>query len=215
MMKHRSLATLTSLAFILFSSLLLHAQAPTDDASIKAGEALFKANCKSCHAVDRKVIGPALAGAETRVPSITWLHDWVRNSAKVIASGDEYANKIYLEYNKSQMTAFTALKDQDIDNIFAYVNAEANKPKEVINGGGTNPNQPPPGFPQSYLYAILGGMVLILILLLAVLGIITSALKRFLAQRELTEVDQQIVNSPYSAKGFLSSPGFIFLVMFV
>jgi mono/diheme cytochrome c family protein len=215
MTKHRSLANLTTLSLILFSSLLLHAQAPTDDAAIKAGEALFKANCKTCHAVDRRVIGPALAGVESRVPSMSWLHDWVHNSAKVIASGDEYGNKIYLEYNKSQMTPFTSLKDADIDNIIAYVTAEAAKPKVADDGGGQKDPKQPPGIPQEYLYAILGGMVLILILLLAVLGIITSALKKFLDQRQLTEQDQQIVNSPYSAKGFLSSPGFIFLVVFV
>jgi mono/diheme cytochrome c family protein/uncharacterized membrane protein len=215
MMKHRSLAKLTTLSLILFSSLLLHAQAPTDDASIKAGEALFKANCKTCHAVDRKVIGPALAGVESRVPSMSWLHDWVRNSAKVIASGDEYANKIYTEYNKSQMTPFTSLKDADIDNIIAYVTAEAAKPKGPAPGTTPTTATGGGGIPQEYLYAILGGMVLILILLLAVLGIITSALKKFLDQRQLNEVDQQIVNSPYSAKGFLSSPGFIFLVVFV
>ena len=29
------------------------------------GEALFKANCTSCHAVKEKVIGPALAGVST------------------------------------------------------------------------------------------------------------------------------------------------------
>jgi len=161
------------------------------------------------------VIGPALAGVESRVPSMSWLHDWVHNSAKVIASGDEYGNKIYLEYNKSQMTPFTSLKDADIDNIIAYVTAEAAKPKVADDGGGQKDPKQPPGIPQEYLYAILGGMVLILILLLAVLGIITSALKKFLDQRQLTEQDQQIVNSPYSAKGFLSSPGFIFLVVFV
>jgi mono/diheme cytochrome c family protein len=215
MTKHRSLANLTTLSLILFSSLLLHAQAPADDAAIKAGEALFKANCKTCHAVDRKVIGPALAGVEGRVPSMSWLHDWVHNSAKVIASGDEYANKIYTEYNKSQMTPFTSLKDADIDNIIAYVNAEAAKPKGPVAGPTTTTATGGGGIPQEYLYAILGGMVLILILLLAVLGIITSALKKFLDQRQLTEQDQQIVNSPYSAKGFLSSPGFIFLVVFV
>lgn len=215
MMKQRSSANLITLALLLFTSLQLHAQIPTDDASIKAGEALFKANCRSCHAVDRKVIGPALAGAETRVPSLSWLHEWVRNSAKMIASGDEYANKIYTEYNKSQMTAFTALKDEDINNIFAYVNAEAAKPK------GPAPGQTPTtaggggSFPQEYLYAILGGMVLILILLLAVLGIIANALRKFLGQRELTEADAEIVNSPYTTRGFLSSPGFIFLVVFV
>ena len=94
---------------------------PTDPAAISAGEALFNGNCKTCHRVKQKLIGPALAGFETRVPSVKWTMDWVRNSAKVIASGDEYANKIYGEYNKSQMTAFTSFKDDQILSILAYV----------------------------------------------------------------------------------------------
>ena len=213
MTKQRYLTCLFSLVLLLFSSLQSYAQtAPPDDAAIKAGEKLFIANCKTCHAVDKKVIGPALKGFETRVPSTAWVYDWVRNSAKVIASGDEYANKIYTEYNKSQMTAFTSLKDQDIDNILAYVIA------------WTPPAPPPPppgsekdtgGVPVEYLYAIGGGMVLILVLLLAVLGIITSALKKFLDQRELADVDKEIVNSPYTVGSVISSPGFIFLVVFV
>ena len=32
------------------------------------GEALFKANCASCHAVKEKLVGPALKGIETRRP---------------------------------------------------------------------------------------------------------------------------------------------------
>jgi mono/diheme cytochrome c family protein len=212
MTKHRHLTYLFSLVFLLFTSLQTYAQAPADAAAITAGEKLFIANCRTCHDVDKKKIGPALKGVETRVPSTAWLHDWVRNSAKVIASGDEYANKIYAEYNKSQMTAFTSLTDQDIDNILAYVIA------------WTPPAPPPPppgqekdtgGIPVEYLYAIIGGMVLILVLLLSVLGIIANALKRFLDQRELAEVEKEIVHSPYTVGSVVSSPGFIFLVVFV
>jgi len=213
MTKQRYLTYLISLVLLLFSSLQTNAQtAAPDPAAISAGEKLFLANCKTCHAIDKKVIGPALKGVETRVPSTAWLHDWVRNSAKVIASGDEYANKIYAEYNKSQMTAFTSLKDQDIDNILAYIIA------------WTPPAAPPPppgeqkdtgGVPVEYLYAIAGGMILILVLLLAVLGIIVNALKKFLDQRELAAVDKEIVNSPYTVGSVVASPGFIFLVVFV
>jgi cytochrome c2 len=62
----------------------------TEPAAIKAGESLFNANCKACHAVKRKLVGPALAGVEERAPSIDWIIDFVHNSAAVISSGDEY-----------------------------------------------------------------------------------------------------------------------------
>jgi mono/diheme cytochrome c family protein len=62
-----------------------------------------------------------------RVPSVDWVFNWVRNPAKVIASGDEYANKLYNEYGKSQMTAFNTYTDDQIMSILAYVKAEAEK----------------------------------------------------------------------------------------
>ena len=58
------------------------------------GEALFKANCTSCHAVKEKVIGPALMGVSKRRPE-DWLIKWIKNSQAVIKSGDEYAVKIF------------------------------------------------------------------------------------------------------------------------
>ena len=87
------------LALLIITSFFTQAQEiSADPAVVKQGEALFNTNCKSCHRVKEKLIGPALAGVETRVPSIQWLKDWVKNSSKVIASGDEYANKIFNEY---------------------------------------------------------------------------------------------------------------------
>ncbi|MFN7793216.1 MAG: c-type cytochrome, partial [Cyclobacteriaceae bacterium] len=99
---------LTLALFVTTSSTSFAQEIPTDAAAISAGEALFNGNCKSCHRVKQKLVGPALAGVENRAPSIAWIIEWVKNPAKKIASGDEYANKIYNEYNKSQMTAFTS-----------------------------------------------------------------------------------------------------------
>ena len=54
----------------------------TDPAMISAGEKLFKANCTSCHAVDKKVIGPALANVWERVPEpqLEWIYAFVKLS---------------------------------------------------------------------------------------------------------------------------------------
>ena len=56
------------------------------------GEKLFKANCSSCHALNKKVVGPALSGVEGRVPQPAepWLIKWIKNSSAVIKSGDSY-----------------------------------------------------------------------------------------------------------------------------
>src|SRR5690606_28149139 len=97
---------------------------PTEEAAISAGQALFQQNCKTCHRVHEKLVGPALQDVYNRAPSIDWIKSFVKNSAGVIASGDDYANKLYNEYNKTQMTAFSSLKDEEIMSILAYIQAE-------------------------------------------------------------------------------------------
>jgi len=87
------------------------------------GKALFTSNCASCHAINKKLTGPALAGVEDRWASREKIHDWVHNSAKVIQSGDKYAVDLFNEYNKTSMTAFPQLSAKDIDAILDYVKA--------------------------------------------------------------------------------------------
>ena len=91
-------------------------------AAEKQGEALFKANCVQCHAVNEKIVGPALAGI-TKRRSISWLVPWVHNSAKVVASGDEYAIKLFNDNGKQQMPSFAGLSEKEILNIIIYVEA--------------------------------------------------------------------------------------------
>jgi mono/diheme cytochrome c family protein len=202
---------------VLFSFSASAQDIPNDEASIKAGEALFNGNCKSCHRVKQKLVGPALAGIEGRAPSIGWILSWVRNPAAVIASGDEYANKIYNEYNKSQMTAFTSYTDDQILDILAYVKFEAEKPEAApaAAAGATGGEGGGGAIPSSYLNTILIGMVVILVLLLIILALIINALKRYLDTKSLTEEDKEVVHSPITTSSVLSSPGFIFLVVFI
>jgi mono/diheme cytochrome c family protein len=220
MMKQRfSGPSLLATLILLFSFTLtaFSQDISTDPAAISAGEALFNGNCKACHRVKQKLVGPALAGVETRVPSIDWIKAWVRNPAKMIASGDEYANKIYTEYNKSQMTAFTAYTDDQIMNILAYVKAEAAKADAPAPGTTqtTTAGGEGGGIPASYLNTILIGMVVILILLLVILALIINALKKYLDQKELSEEDKELVHSPFTLSTIVRSSGFIFLVVFI
>ncbi|MFZ6013501.1 MAG: c-type cytochrome, partial [Bacteroidota bacterium] len=160
---------------------------PTDAAAISAGEQIFNGNCKACHRVHQKLVGPALADVYNRAPSIDWIKAFVQNSSKVIASGDDYAVKLYNEYNKTQMTAFSSLKDQDIMNVLAYIKNQTDNPPKVAEEQKVVNGQEPPPADNKYLNVILIGMVVILILLVIILGFLVSALKRFLDQRELSE----------------------------
>lgn len=128
------------IAFMLFFSYsLVHADAEN-------GKKLFSGRCASCHAVDKKVVGPALAGIETRRDE-AWLIKWIRNSSEVIKSGDAYAVKLFNEYNKSVMTAFPDLSDDDIRDILAYIkeaSASSGQDNQAsAGGGGAGAAQPP------------------------------------------------------------------------
>lgn len=133
----------SSILVFLFFSISINAQEVVVDAAeavevateegagdAVAGKALFNQNCAACHALNRKMTGPALANVETRLAEEEgldkeWLYVWIRNSAGMIKSGDAYANKIYEEYNQAAMTAFPTLSNADIDNILAYTAAPA------------------------------------------------------------------------------------------
>jgi mono/diheme cytochrome c family protein len=189
----------------------------SEPAAISAGESLFNANCKACHRVNQKLVGPALAGVYDRAPSIDWIKKFIKNSSAVIASGDDYAVKLYNEYNKTQMTAFSSLKDEDIMNILAYIKAEEGKAAQATTTPGpADPNKPQEtGVPGAYINIILIGMVIILALLLIILGFLVSALKRFLDQKDLSDEDREVVHSPITTGSIFRSKGFIFIVVFL
>jgi len=102
------------------------------------GESLFKSNCASCHALNKKLVGPALSGVTERREE-EWLLSWVKNSSALIKSGDPDAIAIFEEYNKSAMTAFTHFSDEDVKDILAYIeNPPAKKGEIVVTGGPDN-----------------------------------------------------------------------------
>ena len=85
------------------------------------GAALFRSNCASCHALNKALTGPALAGFSERGP---WadrkqLHSWVHNPTAFM-SKDPYTQGLKAQYN-SMMQAFPGLPDKDIDAIADYI----------------------------------------------------------------------------------------------
>ena len=112
----RSLYGQIALALILIFSATQPIYGQVD---IENGKKLFKTNCASCHKLDKKLIGPALGGIMER-RSEEWLILWIRDNAKLRASGDADANAIFDEYNGSVMQAFPQLSTEDIQNIIAY-----------------------------------------------------------------------------------------------
>ncbi|MGB1218912.1 MAG: cytochrome c3 family protein [Flavobacteriales bacterium] len=130
-----------SLLSFLFSGLFLFMGLGNANAQdIAKGEELFKANCTACHALDKKVIGPALRGVSEQREE-DWLISWIKNSSALIKSGDADAIAIFEEYNGSPMTSFPNLSDEDIKSILLYTTeapvAAAKKDTAQLDAGAT------------------------------------------------------------------------------
>ena len=108
------------------------AQDAVDVARQKEGRKLYNNLCASCHKLDRKLIGPALAGVTERREN-DWLKAWIKNNAALRASGDRDAIAIFNEYNGSVMSAFPQLSDSQIDDILYYT--DVGDPKPVVAPG--------------------------------------------------------------------------------
>lgn len=99
---------------------------PEEQALFEKGQSLFKTNCGSCHALNQKRIGPALAGvSEKYAGEEDWLYSWIRNSPGMINDGDPKAVALWEEYNKQSMTAFPSFTDEDIDAVLKYIEVES------------------------------------------------------------------------------------------
>ncbi|TWP24616.1 c-type cytochrome [Apibacter muscae] len=116
---------LAVIMLVLFTGVSVFGQDLSGDS--KKGETLFKANCTACHALDKKLVGPALKGIYTTLSSEgvskEWIMKWIMNNEALRKSGDKRANDIYKEYSEAAMDVFEGrLSDQDIEDILTYVN---------------------------------------------------------------------------------------------
>ncbi len=137
------------------------------------GEALFKANCASCHKINKDFTGPALQGWKDRVPAGDWIYKWISNSAE-LRETEPYAKALFAKWNKTQMTAFgSGLKKDDVDAIMKYV--DDYKPPVI-----GDPSKPPVS-DDSLLYGIL---TLVLALIAFILLQVNSNLRKLSDEKE-------------------------------
>ena len=204
---HKFSLTHLWLVFSLFFISFTHSQ---DDDPIK-GKALFNANCAACHQLDKKMTGPALRNVETRLYEDegldrVWLYSWIRNSSALIKSGDDYANRIYNEYNGAAMTAYPQFSDQDISNILAYTAEEKAIPPAVATVATAQTFSNEGGF--SKILVLLALAVLFSLLALG-LFLVNRTLRRFANKNDI-EV-KKAVKGPSLWKAFVKNQ-FLMLV---
>jgi mono/diheme cytochrome c family protein len=190
-----------------------------DAAAVAAGDALFKGNCAQCHAVNDVVVGPALAGIDKRRP-MPWIIKWVKNSSKVVASGDEYAVKLFNQYQKQQMPSF-ALSDAEITSIVAWVKSQEGGPgaagTQQANGGVTADKGAQPSGDGAeaaagagkYINVVLIVLIVVLIVLVVTLVIIANIMKDVLrGRKDLDGRDVEILDQKTDWMGILKSGWF-------
>ncbi len=193
---------------LLLFSVSFYAQEEATSAEVVADEAvggdpvkgkqLFNQNCAACHALDRKMTGPALANVEGRLSEDEgldkeWLYAWIKNSPGMIKSGDDYANKIYAEYNQAAMTAFPTLSNQDVDDILAYTAAPP--PAPVIPAGGDVVAGSAASGGGISNEMILGALALVFGLLVIMLILVNNTLKR------IAEANGVVIEKDKAEKG--------------
>jgi mono/diheme cytochrome c family protein len=160
------------------------------------GEKLFKANCASCHKIDKKFIGPALAGVEDRWESQENLYAWIKNSQDYLKNNpsDDYAKSLFEEYNKSVMTA-QALSDDEITALLTYVKEW--KPEEkVVPAAGP---AAAPAQADDYSIFWLAGLAFVLLIVIKVLVEVKSSLNTVRATLDGKEAEE----APGFAEGLL------------
>ncbi len=144
------------------------------------GKQLFQQNCQSCHAINKKLTGPALAGVTERGP---WgdranLHKWVHNPAAFIPT-TPYTKALQAEYGQI-MPGFPQLSEKDIDAIIEYVSAP---PAEPAAGQPTG-DQAAAAKPASNNAIIFGIISLILAVIALILMQVNSNLKKLSDDKE-------------------------------
>lgn len=175
-----------SLVVVLLLSNSLHAKETAvlqESSAVSSGEGdpvkgkqLFNQNCAACHSLTKKMTGPPLAGV-TEKHDREWLYSWIKNSSAMIKAGDAAAVKIYNEYNQAAMTAFPTLSDQELEDILAYTDAPPVAPKPVVSAeAGAGAGQVQSSGISNEL--ILGALVLVFGLLVVMLFLVNSTLRR-------------------------------------
>ncbi|GEO05760.1 hypothetical protein AAE02nite_34240 [Adhaeribacter aerolatus] len=88
---------------------------------VAAGKKVFTDNCAACHSLDAQVVGPALKGVTERRDE-AWVKNFIKNSSKLIQSGDKEAVALFEKFNKTQMPAFeSSLSEEQLTSLVAYL----------------------------------------------------------------------------------------------
>lgn len=149
--------------------------------NVGEGKALFKANCAACHAIDKKVVGPALGGIWDKWENEAKLTDWIHNPSKFLESGDPYAQVLKSNDIESPMTPFPQLTTDQINDILVYLkNPNAGEAAAPAAATATTAGASDEGSSNWYLWAL----IIFLLTLAGLLWSVTSKLDKVVREKE-------------------------------
>ena len=166
---------LTGFSFFLIFSL-------SNTAYAADGQAIYKANCASCHKPDVDYTGPALKGARDREPNKEWAYKWV-NHVDEMYNTDPYAKQLFAKYG-SKMTQFSDLKKDEIKAVLDWADSY------------TKPVEPGAGAPGAGKTADSGSDSLLYGLLTLVLGVVALILLQVNSNLKKLSDEKQGFKSP-------------------
>jgi len=169
------------------------------------GGKIFQSRCGACHALDKKVVGPALAGITDRRKE-DWLIKWIRNSQSLVKAGDADAVKIFNEYNKSVMSSFEDLTEKDVKSVLAYIkDAKTEKKEETTTTAAAEKGIDPK--------AVESGLQIIIALLAFVALVLAGAIVALINAHRLREGLDPITMAGF--KSFVFHPMVLGLIGFI
>ncbi len=218
--------TLILSLFLSFSHILYAQEEETisfDESVVKNGESLFKGNCTVCHGIDDVVIGPALRDVHER-RNEDWIYAFIKNSQKVIKSGDEYAVNLYNQYSKTLMTSFD-FSDEELTAILTYIKAESSKEVQVAVADASQlagDGQVGTSISSDNFYLSIGLNLVLLLIIIFVLFRFTNLSKKYVILKDsqskgklLDDKDLEIVKSKFDFKKFARSNKFVGVASFI
>lgn len=108
---------------------------------VAAGRQLFTSRCTSCHAINKEVVGPALRDVDKR-HTMPWIINFVHSSQTVIKSGDPAAIALFKSHNNTVMPDHPDLKNEQIQDIIAYIKDQSLTPPPSSNTSNLSFNKP-------------------------------------------------------------------------
>ncbi len=191
----RKLSLLVITLFI-FSTFKIVAQ------DVAAGKAIFSTKCASCHAINSKVIGPALAGVEDRWVDRKLLIKWVQNFSAAVATGDPYSIAM-AGFSSTEMQKFPELKDADVESVLAYIKTAGAPPPPVIDG-----EKPQENNNNSIIFGVIS---LIMAIIALIMMQVNSNLKKLSDDKEGIRRPEPVVF--YKNKVYIALAAIIFFII--